>query len=164
MFKSGDFVANYLEPHDGGELDDERIQTHGVELTIDDIYALLGDAHLSNDDYIKPQRMSIQTSSGKYVVGPELDGGTFVVQYDEVIEIPDDHVGFVYPRSRLLRCGIHLTTAVWESGYKGRGEGALLASNRTTIESDFAIGQMVMCRAEVLNQYDGTHQGERLTN
>ena len=91
-----------------------------------------------------------------------LEPRPYVIRYNETIEIPHDHVGFVFPRSRLMRANNHLSTAVWDSGYKGRGEGGLHINTPTLLEKDMRIGQILMCRADVMNQYNGSHQGENI--
>ena len=175
MFHEGEFVADYVTKPNGDPVNEEQVQAHGVELTIDNIFSVDGKAELTDDEYNKPNREMIQpVEVGDYATQiirpgdkahhlyPGIHGNYFVVQYNELIEIPDKCVGFVWPRSRFLRCGMHLTSAVWESGYKGRGEGALYLGTETYLADNMSVGQMLMCRASVLNQYDGSHQNERL--
>jgi len=88
--------------------------------------------------------------------------GPHVIRYNEKISIPDDHVGFVFPRSRVIRSGNYLSTAVWDSGYEGRGEGGLHVNCMSFLEKGMRIGQMIMCRASVMEQYSGSHQNENL--
>jgi len=90
-----------------------------------------------------------------------LLAGPYVVVYNEVISVPPDNVGFVFPRSRLIRNNAFLSTAVWDSGYEGRGEGGLHINTMTFLEKSMRIGQFILCRAEVLEQYNGQHQGEK---
>lgn len=100
------------------------------------------------------------------VVGNEayvLDEGYYIVEYSKKIEIPEDHVGLVLPRSRLMRCGCSLYTAVWDSGYEGKGEGGLKINQRTYLEPGMRIGQMIYLTTEELEEhYDGKHQRENL--
>lgn len=180
MFHSGSFVAEHVTKTDGSTVNDEAVQTHGVELGIDEIYSLSGNSFISNEGYVKPDRKALPTrttdvSGLEYennedvaadVVSSEhyaLVEGNYVVKYDKIIEIPDDTVGFVFPRSRLMRSGVELSTAVWESGYKGEGEGGLYIDNECMLKADTRIGQIVMARAEVLEEYDGSHQHENIT-
>jgi len=88
--------------------------------------------------------------------------GPHVIRYNENISIPDEHVGFVFPRSRVIRSGNHLSTAVWDSGYEGRGEGGFHVNCMTFLQKGMRIGQMTMCRASVMKQYSGSHQNENL--
>lgn len=84
--------------------------------------------------------------------------GPYVVRYNEKIRVPDKCVGFVLPRSRLIRNNNYLSTAVWDSGYEGRGEGGLHINCMTFLEKGMRLGQFVLARASVMEQYDGSHQ------
>jgi dUTP pyrophosphatase len=88
--------------------------------------------------------------------------GPYVVRYNEVIEIPDGHLGFVWPRSRLIRSGNYLSSAVWDSGYTGRGEGGLHINCMTFLQQNMRIGQIAMCEADTTQQYSGSHQNENM--
>lgn len=173
MLESGKFVAQHLEPHNGGELRDKQVQPNGVDLTIDEVYLVDGAAAIGDEEYNKPnrykaERVATSEISKKHqeVVSSDwvydLGASTYVVVYNEEIEIPEGFTGFVLPRSRLLRSGADLTTAVWDSGYNGRGEGGLVVSTNMYLDPGARIGQMVMFRSETTNTYDGTHQGERV--
>lgn len=173
MFKSGEFVARHLSPHDGSELDEEQIQPNGVDLTIDKILEHDGKAYMTDDEYIKPNRVEApmaEIDNLQYSVcedmssdwAYELEPGGYVVVYDEeILKIPDDHVGFVWPRSRFLRVSSHLTSAVWDTGYSGRGEGALIITQPMYVDPNMAVGQMTFARASNFQSYEGSHQGER---
>jgi len=160
MFRSGEFISQYITAKGNEELDNGQIQPNGVDLKIGSIKRASGEALIEDDEYDKGQYIQeIPNEDGIYV----LDNGFYRVIYNETIEIPENHIGFVYPRSRLMRSGGDLRTAVWDSGYKGKGEGGLVIDRKMGIEDGMRIGQMVMCRTEELEEsYDGTHQGEKL--
>ena len=160
MFRSGEFISQYITPKGNEELDNEQIQPNGVDLKIGSIKKASGRALLKDDRYNKGEYIQkIPNEDGLYV----LDKGFYRVIYDEIIEIPENHIGLVYPRSRLMRSGGNLRTAVWDSGYRGKGEGGLAIDRKMRVEDGMKIGQMVMCRTEELEEsYDGTHQGENL--
>lgn len=193
MFASGDFVAQYIEPHGDRELSDDQIQPVGVELTVDKVLALEGPCRIGTDDYVKNNRYEKKPRNQGTVVDNsnpkdhatraiqeiepskhdahdfDLDvphytliRGVYVVVYEEEITIPEGYVGFVKPRSRLLRTGNHLTTAVWEPGYSGRGEGSLQVGSLMFLEHDARIGQIVFAEQDTEHAYEGTHQAERL--
>jgi len=180
MFQSGQFVAEHVTNMDGSTVDEEEIETHGVELGVDEIYRLGGPAMISDENYAKPERTPLEVRETKNTLQYPNDAnseivenileephytvqrGNYVVQYDKKVHIPDDTVAFVFPRSRLMRSGQHLETAVWESGYEGIGEGSLFVDNMLFLKADAHIGQMVMARAEVLEAYDGSHQHENI--
>ena len=93
-----------------------------------------------------------------------LTRGPYVVQYSEKIQVPEDSVGFVLPRSRLIRSNNDLSTAVWDAGYEGRGEGGLNIRSLTFLEKGMRIGVFVLADAETNQMYDGSHQQENLDN
>jgi deoxycytidine triphosphate deaminase len=71
-------------------------------------------------------------------------------------------VGFLYPRSSLLRNSCTIDTAVWDAGYEGRGEGLLEVRHEIELERDARIAQLVIAAADHVGTYDGSYQGERL--
>lgn len=173
MFKPGEYVARHLEPHEGGELDDEQIQPNGVDLKIDKVLKHSGKAHLTDGEYKKPARSEaakISVDSLAADIADTIDSdwvynlkaGGYVIVYDEKItEIPEGHIGIVFPRSRVLRTSGHVNTAVWDSGYSGRGEGGLMLTQPTFLDPDMKIAQMTFARASHTTDYNGSHQGER---
>jgi len=92
-----------------------------------------------------------------------LQPGSYVVQYNEKISVPEDTVGFVLPRSRFIRSNNFLSTAVWDAGYSGRGEGGLDINTLTFLEDDMRIGVFVLADANTYQKYVGTHQQENLS-
>lgn len=160
--RSGEFVAQFIEPLDESEeLADEAVQPNGVDLSVGELFRLRGEGRISNDEYEKPTRETVHLlSSGEYKVEPE---GSYIIVYDEQITIPENHIGLVFPRSRLMRCGLHVETAVWDSGYSGVGEGQLVTNQPALLDEDLRVAQMIFIRTESLaDHYDGSHQGERL--
>ena len=161
--RSGKFVADHIESIDG-RLSDEAIQANGLDLSIDRLYRIQGTPRLTNDDYDKGQRVEVKTEEderGEYYQLSE--GESYVAVYGEKIHIPEDHIGLVFPRSRLMRSGANVQTAVWDSGYEGRGEGGLSVSHDIELNSDTRVAQMIFISTESLDEYyDGSHQSERI--
>lgn len=158
MIRAGEFLAENLD------VSDDAVQPAGVDLSIGDIYAIEGTAVLSDDGYEKTERTpvkKVERDDGAYY---ELERGSYVVVYDEVVRIPEDHVGLVFPRSRLMRCGLDLRTAVWDPGYEGKGEGGLrVDADGIHAKEGMRLCQLVLFETETLEEdYDGSHQGERL--
>jgi dUTP pyrophosphatase len=158
---TGQFVAEFLN---NGDVPEEQIQPNGVDLTVSEIYRTSGTAAFSESGYDKPDRMMMKPfEPGYYKLAP----GQYPIVYGEKVEIPDGYVGRVYPRSRFMRCGLHLTSALWDSGYEGIGEGLLrvpTSIESVKIEEQLPVAQMVFIKAESGHDYDGSHQEERLMN
>ncbi|MFB6284761.1 MAG: deoxyuridine 5'-triphosphate nucleotidohydrolase [Halobacteria archaeon] len=154
VIRNGGFVAEYVE-----DVNEDAVQPNGVDLSVGKIYRHEGRSVVKEGEYELPDRVELDDKEGFY----ELEPGGYTVEYGEVIEIPEDHAGFIYPRSRLMRCGGMLFSAVWDSGYRGRGEGGLWVQTPMKLEKGMKIGQMVYTETENLDEtYDGSHQGENL--
>lgn len=163
MIRSGEFVEEYITPavYHGGE--DMKVNPNGVDLRLAEATRLDGgklimiggekfepDFSVTEEDFVQPEDRVFSFEPGYYVV-----------RYAETLEIPMGHVGFVYPRSTLMRNGLMLFSAVWDAGYEGQGVGGLAVFNEAEIQKGTRIGQIVMARAEDSSgEYDGQYQGE----
>jgi deoxycytidine triphosphate deaminase len=163
MFKSGAFVAKQLSG-----VRDEQVQPNGVDLTVEAIFDQQGPGRIARGGRTIGDRRAIplsddettatEAAAGVYALQP----ASYILQYAEEISIPTDHVGFVYPRSSLLRNSCMLETAVWDAGYTGRGEGRLTVGHEIVIEPGARVAQLVLASADHDGEYDGAYQGERL--
>ncbi|MEZ3116426.1 deoxyuridine 5'-triphosphate nucleotidohydrolase [Halobaculum sp. MBLA0147] len=163
MFQSGSTVAAALRPHDGEALDDEQVQPNGVDLTLDAVFEPAEPGRIDTDDKRIGDRRRVEPDAdadGELLYW--LEPGGYVVRYGEVISVPDDCVGFVLPRSSLMRNGATLETAVWDAGYEGRGEGLLQVTHPIEVRPGARIGQFVLAAADADGTYDGDYQGENV--
>jgi len=157
MFRSGRFVADVL-----GDVDDEQVQPNGVDLRLGAVFEQVEPGRIGTDGKTVGERREMATESDGEA-GTEvyrLDPGGYVVQYADVVRIPQGHVGFLYPRSSLLRNSCMLDTAVWDAGYEGRGEGLLEVYHPVELEQGARIAQLVLARAGHEDTYDGSYQRE----
>lgn len=164
MFDSGASVAAALEAG-GAELDDEQRQPNGVDLTLGAVFEQVEAGYVGRSgkrvgerEEVAVENEEIAVKNGTY----RLDPGTYVVRYGEPVRIPEGRIGFVLPRSTLLRNSCTLDTAVWDAGYEGVGEGRLDVGHTIEIEPGARIAQMVFARADHEGTYEGEYQGERL--
>jgi deoxycytidine triphosphate deaminase len=153
MFRAGTTVANHVSP-----VDEEQVQPNGVDLTLDTIERFDKPGYLGCDGKEIGAREAVKPADGVY----RLDPGGYAATYGEQIAIPEGHVGFVLPRSSLMRNGGMLNTAVWDAGYEGRGEGLLQVHHSIRIERGARFAQFVLAAADHEETYEGTYQGERL--
>ena len=155
MFESGSFVAEHLAP-----VADEQIQPNGVDLTLDTVFEQCEPGRIGIDGKRIGDRNELDTgdSGGDYSLSP----GGYVVRYAETVRIPEGHVGFIHPRSSLMRNSCMLNTAVWDAGYEGRGEGLLEVHHDIEIERGARIAQLVLAEADHDGVYDGSYQGENV--
>lgn len=159
MYRSGRFVAEHIEP-----TTDDQVQPNGVDLTLDTVFEQREPGQIARDGKTIGDRDSVSpvTDTGAEVDTYRLSSGGYVVRYAETVSIPDGHVGFIYPRSSLLRNSCMLNTAVWDAGYEGKGEGLLEVHHEIELEAGARIAQIVLTEANHEDTYDGSYQGENL--
>ena len=156
MFRSGAFVAEHVTP-----TDDDQVQPNGVDLTLGTVYEQVDPGRLGRSDKTIGERRTVDPEEGDvptYRLGP----GGYVAEYGERVRIPEGHVGFVLPRSSLMRNSAMLHTAVWDAGYEGRGEGLLETHHEIAVERGARFAQFVLAAADHEGTYEGDYQGERL--
>ena len=153
MFKSGRFVADHLE-----DPASDQVQPNGVDLTLDAVFEQTSPGRIGTDGKTVGDRAPVDDANGVY----HLDPGGYIVRYADRIVIPEGHVGFLYPRSSLLRNSCMLDTAVWDAGYEGRGEGLLEVYHPIEIEAGARIAQLVLADAAHEKTYEGSYQGENI--
>jgi deoxycytidine triphosphate deaminase len=153
MFRSGGYVAEQL-----GVSNDAQIQHNGVDLTLEAVLEQAAPGRIDTEGKTVGERTPVEAEDGVYRLSP----GGYVVQYGETVRIPEGHVGFVYPRSSLLRNSCMLNTAVWDAGYEGKGEGLLQVHHDIELATGARIAQLVLAAADHEGTYDGSYQRERL--
>ncbi|ACV46728.1 MULTISPECIES: deoxyuridine 5'-triphosphate nucleotidohydrolase [Halomicrobium] len=153
MYKSGRFVAEAL-----GDLRPEQVQPNGVDLTLAAVSEQVEPGRIERGDKHVGDRTEIDPDDGVY----RLEPGAYVAEYGERVAVPEGHVGFVYPRSSLMRNSCMLHTAVWDAGYEGRGEGLLEVHHEIELEADARIAQFVLAEAAHEETYEGSYQHEKL--
>ena len=176
MFESGRYVAEAL-----GGVDAEQVQPNGVDLRLGAVFEQVEPGRVGADGKTVGERRELdpdlevdgataeEDASGRDTeTGANdaavyrLDPGGYVVRYADTVRIPEGNVGFLYPRSSLLRNSCMLDTAVWDAGYEGRGEGLLRVGHEIRLDAGARIAQLVFATADHEERYDGTYQGENL--
>ncbi|MFC7167051.1 deoxyuridine 5'-triphosphate nucleotidohydrolase [Halospeciosus flavus] len=158
MFESGAYVAEQLSP-----VREDQIQPNGVDLTVEAVFEQREPGRITRDGKEIGARSRVaaeETDDERETF--YLPPGGYVVQYTETIAVPEDHVGFVYPRSSLMRNSCMLNTAVWDAGYEGKGEGLLEVHHDVELERGARIAQFVLAEAEHDDVYAGSYQNERI--
>ena len=153
MFRAGEFTATHVRPTDA-----EQVQPNGVDLRLADILTQRAPGRIEIENKTIGARESLTAQEDVFT----LDPGGYIITYAERIAIPDGHVGFVYPRSSLLRHSCMLNTAVWDAGYEGRGEGLLQVHYPIELERGSRIAQFVLAEAANNSTYNGGYQHERI--
>jgi len=139
------------------------LQPNGVDLSLEAVWRLGGRGSLgrANADRELPPREPLVFDAEDWL---ELTPGAYGIRYAEWVELPNDCAGLCFPRSSLLRMGLHVPTAVWDAGYAGRGEGLLQVSNPhgVRLQRGARIVQLVVFRLSEAARagYAGSYQHE----
>ena len=140
----------------------QQVQPAGVDLRIGELFEFVNDGYLVGEERRLPDVRPIRPTNGYYRLSP----GGYKLRFADVVEVPPDAVGLCFPRSTLLRMGVSISCAVWDPGYRGRGEALLLVANPhgVTIGVGARVAQMVFVRLEspAGKLYAGAYQGENL--
>jgi dUTP pyrophosphatase len=160
-------IESLLE-HDPPILDgmvdvDTQLQPNGVDLTLDTVSGFTGPGTLTLDN--ANRRLP---GTQEFTFDPDhqiyLSPGSYVVRFNETINLPRQCMAYTRPRSSLLRSGVALHTAVWDAGYSGRGVALLVVYNPHgfRLEHNARIAQMVfhMLASETGTGYEGIFAGE----
>ncbi len=158
MFLRGKDVAEHVAP-----INEKSVQPAGIDLSLDEVRVFDSSGTLDLDQRDIPGGKSLETDQQGFF---DLGVGAYRIRFREIVEIPSWAVGFCYPRSSLLRMGALIHCAVWDPGYKGRGEALLVVLNRHGIKvrRGARIAQIVFARLEALPQmvYKGKYLYEGL--
>ncbi|MFC4987285.1 MULTISPECIES: deoxyuridine 5'-triphosphate nucleotidohydrolase [Saliphagus] len=159
MYRSGAFVADHVSP-----TEDEQVQPNGVDLTVDVVFEQREPGRITSEESQVGERIArpLEELDRKAPDTYYLPEGSYIARYGERIAVPEGHVGFVYPRSSLMRNSCMLNTAVWDAGYEGRGEGLLQVHHDVELERGARIAQFVLAKADHEELYDGSYQGEHV--
>lgn len=151
---SGEDVASFLE-----NISREQVQVNGVDLTVEKIFRLNGFGAILCDSVKLPEYFEVQCDDGKFF----LEKGVYVVQVREKISIPLDAVGICLPRSSLVRMGVQVGSALWDSGYVGYSKVLLNVENPIVIEKGARFAQLILIRCErkAKEGYRGRYQNEQ---
>jgi dUTP pyrophosphatase len=161
---SGDEIRRlHIVGLDGAAAEQVHIQPNGVDLSLDAAWRFSegGSLGRSSEDRRLPAREELAFDAHDWL---ELEGGTYGIRYAEWVAVPADSGGLVFPRSSLLRMGLHVPTAVWDAGYAGRGEGLLHVTNPhgVRLQRGARIVQLVLFRltSPASAGYSGGYQHE----
>jgi dUTP pyrophosphatase len=144
---------------------DTQLQPNSVELTLRSVGTLNGPGAIDFDNSQRqiPDSENIEFDAEGWIL---LAPGTYKVTFNEIVDIPLDLAAIARPRSSLLRCGVTVESAVWDSGYKGRSESMLVVHNPYgfRVKRNARLLQLVFysLHREVSQGYNGRYQNENI--
>ncbi len=140
-----------------------QVQPNGIDLTLRDVarYTSSGTIDFSNERRVVAGLEPIEFDKADVL---HLDPGSYLVTFNEVVNLPLTLTALGRTRSSLLRSGAAVHTAVWDAGYSGRSQSLLVVyhSEGLTLHRDARIMQLVFFRLQspAAEGYRGTYLGE----
>jgi len=128
----------------GNLIDETQVQPAGVDLTLLKVFKFSSTGSLNKATVNLPNYTEVQSQDGFF----RLPAGAYKIRFKEIVEIPSDCVGIAFPRSSLLRMGVTINLAVWDPGYRGRGEALLVVFNEygVILEQGARIAQLMLMK------------------
>ena len=143
----------------------QQLQPNGFDLTLRSVSRVSGQGSMG----AAPADREV---SGKEVLEFSHDGwlelpaGPYLIEFNEIVNLPLDVMALGRPRSSLLRSGVSIHTAVWDAGYRGRSQALTVVhqSEGYRVQKDARLLQLVFYRLAqpVSNGYQGHFQGENI--
>ncbi len=143
-------------PHSG------QVQPAGIDLRVGEVHEIVSGGFLGRVERRIPESKPLETEGGVWRLGP----GIYRIVFADIVNVPENAVGLCFPRSSLVRMGATLYCAVWDPGYRGRGQALLhvLNPNGIVLEASARVAQLVLIRVEPppVKPYEGYFQSEGL--
>lgn len=140
---------------------DSQLQPNGIDLRIDRVQLLSSAGALGQSDKDREH-------ASREDLTPDDDGwwdlaqGSYVIGFQERVNLPADLIALSRPRSSLLRSGVAVHTGVWDAGYEGRGEALMSVQNQSgyRLQRGARVVQLVFIRlgSAVEEGYRGLYQ------
>jgi len=143
-----------------------QLQPASFDLTLDEIYLLTSSASIdfTNQERKLPNYKKIEFNNDWI----ELNEGIYLISFNEVVNIPNDLMAFVRPRSTLVRSGATIFSSLWDPGYSGKSNCLLVVLNENGIKlkKNARIAQIVFFKLSLPTNktYSGVYQKEGLNN
>ena len=138
------------------DIQEGDVQPNAVDLRLDKVFMITKDIFIIDEDK-KQHRSKIEVKpsyDGYYY----LDPGHYEVVMQNKIEVGEDEAGFVITRSTLNRNGVHLTTGLYDTGYKGVMAAVMHVNcGPMKIKPGTRVGQYLCFESQALHNYEGDY-------
>jgi deoxycytidine triphosphate deaminase len=140
--------------------DESCVESAGYDLRVGRAYKLESDSHLGVKERRNPKVREIEFERYNLILGEYL-----LIETIEKVNIPDNILARILPRSTLFRCGCSLITAIVDPGYKGTLTMGLknLSEFNFEFEKGSRVAQIVFENVdEKTKGYNGKYQGGKV--
>jgi dUTP pyrophosphatase len=141
---------------------EKQVQPCGIDLTVAKIEMYKSEGVIDFDNSLR--KLPRLEESGTFQGAWHLTPGAYLITLNEITTIPIDCCGIARPRSSLLRMGVTVHTATWDSGYHGKSQIMLHVINPRgiIIYPNAKILQLMILRLDTIatKGYDGIYMNE----
>jgi dUTP pyrophosphatase len=143
---------------------DDQVQPNGFDLTLREVAVLQsgGRIAIANDQRQVSKLKLLEFNKDQYL---DLPPGSYLITFNEIVNLPKNVMALGAPRSSLLRCGVTVHMAVWDAGYSGRSQSLMVVFNPAgfLIQRNARVAQLVFMElADETEGYKGVYQGENI--
>lgn len=143
-----------------------QLTPNGVDLTVNKVYKFdsFGALDFSNKERKLPKThllLPIKKGKDEKFGWWELKTGSYKIETNEFLMLPNNIIGIAFPRSSLLRMGAFTQTGFWDAGFNGKSEFILVVHNSygLLLKQNARIIQLVFAKMKnVKKGYQGIYQ------
>jgi dUTP pyrophosphatase len=141
-----------------------QLQPNGIDVTVRDISRLQSSGTMAVDNAARQLStlIPLEFDSQGFV---DLTPGSYMITFNEIVNLPNNVMALGRPRSSLLRCGVTIGTAVWDAGYSGRSQSLLIVHNPAgfRMQKNSRVMQLVFFYLTgETERYSGKYQRENI--
>jgi dUTP pyrophosphatase len=143
---------------------EKQAQPASFDITIRKIYRFknIGQIDFSNDERKLPELEEIEFEKDWL----ELKQGNYIITFNEIVNIPNDLMALLRPRSSLIRMGATIVASLWDPGYRGRSNCLLVVFNENgiRIKKNARVAQLIFLKLNKATNhlYSGIYKGENI--
>ena len=140
-----------------------QLQPNGFDLSLREVSRLTtpGQIGADNSDRLLPNTEPLEFDGDGWAILPP---GPHLITFNEIVNLPLGFMALGYPRSSLLRSGVAIHTAVWDTGYSGRSQSLLVVYHPLgyRVQRNARLLQMVFHYLDAVPSegYQGRFQGK----
>lgn len=176
MLKNADYIYDHIIIADGVHTTKEFCKKAqvGVDLSVQKVFKIATTGKIYKDfsdvsqyECVEPQEIDAE----KHLQGWHLPQGTYLLELNEGVQIPEDIACNIIQRSSLSRSGGMVFSGLWDNGYTSADEQGVNAItvrlNVDTplgliLEKNARVAQIIAFSTEQTNLYNGQFQGGAL--
>lgn len=139
---------------------EKQMQPNGFDLRVVSISTAVGSVTVPAEQHVDYSQMIVNRVDCKDGYFSLKANQNYVVNYRESISVKDGFAAIIVGRSSLLRAGIFITSALYDTGFEGQLGGVIRPMNNAKIQFGARLGQVIFHESKFNGmRYQGRYQG-----